>query len=262
MAPHQIQRRCGMARLFSPQDLSEEPMKTLLRHWLSGVRRILYAGVNYECPVCNSRLERFKPMATRQSARCPVCGSLERHRLVWLYCRAKTDLFDCRQKRLLHVAPEPCLAEELRHIDALEYVGADLESRHATVKMDVTAIQFGDASFDVILCNHVLEHVADDRKAMRELLRVLKPGGWAIMQVPIKGETTREDPTVTSAAERTRLYGQDDHVRQYGRDYVERLRTAGFLVEIDPFAVRLTVSERERYRVFADEELYCCTRPA
>jgi SAM-dependent methyltransferase len=201
-------------------------------------------------------------MGIRPAARCPVCGALERHRLIWLYCRAKTDLFDGRPKRLLHVAPEPCLTRELRHIDALEYVGADLESRHAMVKMDVTAIQFDDASFDVILCNHVLEHVPDDQKAMRELLRVLKPGGWAIMQVPIKGETTQEDPAVTSATERTRLYGQHDHVRQYGRDYAERLRTAGFLVEVVPFATGLTQPARERYGVLADEELYCCTRPA
>ena len=201
-------------------------------------------------------------MGMRLSARCPVCGAHERHRLIWLYCHARTDLFDGRPKRLLHVAPEPCLTRELRRVDALEYVGADLERRHATVRMDVTAILFGDASFDVILCNHVLEHVPEDRKAMRELLRVLKPGGWAIMQVPIKGETTQEDATVTSAAERTRLYGQHDHVRQYGRDYAERLRAAGFLVEVDPFAAGLTPSQRERYGVLADEELYRCARPA
>jgi SAM-dependent methyltransferase len=237
-------------------------MKTLLRYLLNGIRRMLYAGAKHECPVCNSHLERFKSMGTRPSARCPVCGSLERHRLIWLFCRAKTDLFDGRPKRLLHVAPEPCLTRELRHIDALEYLGADLEGRHAMVRMDVTAIQFDDASFDVILCNHVLEHVPEDRKAMRELLRVLKPGGWAIMQVPIKGETTQEDASVISAEERTRLYGQDDHVRQYGRDYAERLRAAGFLVAVDPFAVALTPLERERFRVLADEELHYCTRPA
>ena len=237
-------------------------MNFLLRYCLGVFRRLYYAGNRHECPVCDSRLRRFKPMGTRLAARCPVCGSLERHRLIWLYCRAKTRLFDGRPKRLLHVAPEPCLMRELQRIDALEYVGADLESRHATVKMDVTNIQFGDASFDVILCNHVLEHVVDDRKAMRELLRVLKPGGWAIMQVPVEGDTTREDPAVVGAVERARLYGQHDHVRQYGRDYVERLRAAGFVVDADSSATRLMTAERTRYGVLAEEVLYFCTRPA
>jgi len=237
-------------------------MKTFLRNCLYPLRRLFYAGAKHECPVCNGRVRWFKPMGTRPSARCPVCGSLERHRLIWLYCRARTNLFDGRPKRLLHVAPEPCLTRELRRIDALEYVGADLEGHHAMVRMDVTAIQFGDASFDVILCNHVLEHVPEDGKAMRELLRVLKPGGWAIMQVPIKGETTQEDPAVTSAAERTRLYGQHDHVRQYGRDYVQRLRAAGFLVEVNTYAAGLSLPQRERYGVLAEEDLYCCSRPA
>ncbi|MBE0627722.1 MAG: methyltransferase domain-containing protein [Burkholderiales bacterium] len=237
-------------------------MRYFFRYCLDGIRKILNAGVEHECPICKSRVRKFRRMGTRPSARCPVCGSLERHRLIWLYCRARTDLFDGRRKRLLHVAPEPCLTRELRRIDALEYVGADLQGHHAMVKMDVTAIQFGDASFDVILCNHVLEHVPEDGKAMRELRRVLKPGGWAIMQVPIKGETTQEDPAVTSAAERTRLYGQHDHVRQYGRDYAQRLRAAGFLVEVDTYAAGLTPSQRERYGVLADEDLYCCARSA
>jgi SAM-dependent methyltransferase len=235
-------------------------MNPLFRYCLDRIRKLLYVGVNHECPICNSRLLLFKRMGTRPSARCPVCGSLERHRLIWLYCRTKTDLFDERPKRLLHVAPEPCLTRELRRIGALEYVGADLEGHHANVRMDVTAIEFGDASFDVILCNHVLEHVPDDTKAMRELLRVLKPGGWAIMQVPIRGAITQEDPAVTSAVERTRLYGQHDHVRQYGRDYAERLRAAGFLVEVDPFAAGLTQEQRKRYGLLADEDLYYCVR--
>ena len=237
-------------------------MRALLRRCLAVWRKLRYAGNTHHCPVCGSRLRRFLPMGTRPAARCPVCGSLERHRLIWLYCRERSDLFDGRGKRLLHIAPEPCLSAALRRIRALDYLGADLERRHATVKMDVTSIQCNDAVFDVILCNHVLEHVQEDRKAMRELLRVLKPGGWAIMQVPIVGALTQEDARVTSAAERTRLYGQHDHVRQYGRDYAERLRSAGFLLTVDAYAAGLAPAARASFGVLADEAIYFCVRPA
>lgn len=237
-------------------------MNTFLRGCLRYLRKIYYAGINYRCPVCNSQLARFKPMGSRPAARCPVCNALERHRLIWLYCQTQTDLFDGRRKRLLHVAPEACLKQQLNCIKGLEYTGADLESRHATVKMDVTAIPFNNASFDVILCNHVLEHVPDDRKAMWELLRILKPGGWAIMQVPIKEGVTQEDPAVTSAEERTRLYGQSDHVRQYGQDYGDRLRNAGFTVVVNAFASRLSKLDRERYGVLVEEEIYFCSKSA
>lgn len=237
-------------------------MKALLRNILARIRKVLFFGSGYTCPICESRLASFRPMGQRLSARCPVCGSLERHRLVWLYCSMATNLLDGRPKSLLHVAPEPCLAERLRKLDGLEYVGADLTGRYATVRMDVTNIQFAEASFDVILCNHVLEHVPDDAKAMRELLRVLKPGGWAIMQVPLKGEITQEDLTITSAEERLRLYGQHDHVRQYGRDYAARLRTAGFQVKVDDYAAHLPTEERQRYVVLPDEDIYLCFKAA
>lgn len=236
-------------------------MKTLLRSILARIRKVLFFGADYTCPICESRLASFIPMGQRLSARCPVCGSLERHRLIWLYCTMATDLFDGRPKSLLHVAPEPCLAERLRKLDGLDYVSADLASRYAAVRMDVTDIQFAEDSFDVIFCNHVLEHVPDDAKAMSELLRVLKPGGWAIMQVPVSGETTQEDLTITSAEERLRLYGQHDHVRQYGRDYATRLRAAGFQVKVDEYAAQLPNEERLRYGVRPDEELYLCHKP-
>jgi SAM-dependent methyltransferase len=224
------------------------------------VRKILYRGTEHECSICGSRLARFKPMANRPAARCPVCGSLERHRMIWLYCQAKTNLFDGRAKRFLHVAPEPCLTLPLRRIKGLEYVGADLEGCRAMVKMDVTGIPFDDASFDVILCSHVLEHVQDDRTAMRELLRILKPGGWAILLVPIDGAITQEDLCITSPEERTRLYGQHDHVRQYGQDYGQRLRQAGFLVSVDAFAAELAPAVLDRYGLLADEDVYYCTK--
>lgn len=226
------------------------------------LRKLVYRGDQHECPICNSRISRLKPMGARAAARCPVCGSLERHRLIWLHCRANTNLFDGRAKRLLHIAPEPCLARVLKQVPGLEYIRSDFAGTRTTVRLDVTAIPFRDGSFDVILCNHVLEHVAEDRQAMRELRRVLRPGGWAIMQVPIKGDTTLEDPAITSPEARTLHYGQDDHVRQYGLDYEERLRAAGFIVDRKPLARQFSAAERRRYGLMDDEDLYCCTKPA
>jgi SAM-dependent methyltransferase len=131
---------------------------------------------------------------------------------------------------MLHVAPEPCIEVRLRRRLGAGYLTADLMNTGAMVKMDIMDIQYPDESFDVIYCSHVLEHVPDDRKAMREFRRVLKRGGWAILLVPINAGKTYEDPSITEPAERLRVFGQEDHVRNYGPDYVDRLREAGFAV--------------------------------
>ena len=206
---------------------------------LRGVRNLTlgtwYGGAGRWCPVCRRSSRRFLPFGrevVRQDARCPHCTALERHRMVWLYLTHRTDLFDGRPKRVLHVAPEQCLEERLRARLGAGYLTADLLDPHAMEKMDVTDIGHPDESFDAIYCSHVLEHVPDDRRAMREFHRVLKRGGWAILLVPITADRTMEDATVTDPAERLRLYGQADHVRRYGPDYVERLRDAGFDVAV------------------------------
>ncbi len=235
-------------------------MKRLLRPLLYAFRKHWYAGTKHECPICRSSFDILKPMGSRASARCPVCDSLERHRLIWLFCHRKTDLFDGRNKQFLHVAPEPFLKPAIRRLPGLAYVGADLEGRHANVKLDVTDINFDDNHFDVIFCSHVLEHVPDDRTAMRELLRVLKPGGWAILQVPILGEHTQEDPSIVDPQERARRYGQDDHVRQYGKDYVERLRAAGFVVDVSEYVKEFSDHERFCYGLPAEEDIYFCRK--
>lgn len=237
-------------------------MNEIVEAGLTLLRKLIYHGSAHECPICNSTVARLKPMGTRATARCPVCGSLERHRLIWLHCRANTNLLDGRARRLLHIAPEPCLVRVLQKLPNLEYVRSDFAGSRTTIRLDVTAIPFRDASFDVIFCNHVLEHVTEDRQAMKELHRVLKPGGWAIMQVPIKGDRTLEDPAITSPEARTLHYGQDDHVRQYGLDYEDRLRAAGFLVDRNPLATRFAATERQRYGLMVDEDLYCCSKPA
>lgn len=210
--------------------------QTLRTRW-RGVRRFLHnipdLGTERLCPVCGWGSRRFRQFRhhSNPEAMCVHCGALERHRFAWLYFQARTDLFDGRLKRVLHVAPELCFIERMKKRLGDSYLTADLASKHATIKMDITAIQFPDASFDVIYCSHVLEHVPDDRRAMREFHRVLKPGGWAILLVPITAPgATFEDPSVVDPSERLRLFGQEDHVRRYGPDYVDRLREAGFAV--------------------------------
>jgi SAM-dependent methyltransferase len=197
-------------------------------------------------------------MPSRNEAQCPVCYSLERHRLIWRYFRECTDLCDGKPKRLLHVAPEPQLGRLLRGLPAIDYVSADLAPGKAMVRADVTNLPFQDNGFDVIYCSHVLEHVVDDRKAMSEFCRVLKPNGWAILQVPIRGETTFEDPSITSPEDRLQWFGQEDHVRIYGADYKERLERAGFTVTIDPLARSLPEIEAKRIGIDRGEDIYFC----
>ena len=182
--------------------------------------------------MCASWLRSFEPfgLRSRPDALCPVCGSLERHRLVWVFFNCRTNLFDGAGKKMLHIAPEKEFEAKLRKARGLDYLTADLNDRHAMVQMDITNIGYGDDTFDVIYCSHVLEHVGDDRKALRELNRVLKAGGWAVFVVPVKVDKTIEDVSVTDPAERERLFGQHDHVRRYGRDFVNRLEEAGFSV--------------------------------
>ena len=196
---------------------------------------------------------------TRLDARCPWCDAFERHRLLWLYLQRCTDLFDGASRKMLHVAPEPCFQPSLRQALGDGYLTADLSDPGAMVKMDVTDIQYPDDSFDVVLCSHVLEHVPDDRRAMRELRRVLKPSGWAILLVPITADETFEDLGVVDPMERYRLFGQDDHVRRYGPDYRDRLSDAGFSVEE---VATDFVTETERVRMgltAAAGEIFRCT---
>jgi SAM-dependent methyltransferase len=188
------------------------------------------------------------------------CGAKERHRFVWLYFTRMTDLFDGRPKDVLHVAPEQCLEPRLRRQLGTGYVTADLFDPRAMVKMDVTDIHYPDESFDVIYCSHVLEHVQDDLRAMREFYRVLKRGGWAVVLVPVSAVHTFEDPSVVDPAERRRLFGQDDHVRRYGLDFPERLRRAGFEVTTIHVTDLLAEDEIERVELGACGEVYRCTR--
>ncbi len=203
------------------------------------LRALVLRGSRFYCPLCGRGFRKFLPAGRppRANAVCPGCGSLERDRLLWVALRELESRGDISLSgAMLHVAPEPVLANKFRA--GPDYVSIDRAAGRAMRAMDVTAIEFADETFDAVVCNHVLEHVPDDRAAMSEILRVLKPGGWGSLQVPIKGETTEEDLSITDPAERLRLYGQEDHVRQYGRDYHERLRAAGFdVLALDKSAI-------------------------
>ncbi|OGW77793.1 MAG: hypothetical protein A2Z83_04265 [Omnitrophica bacterium GWA2_52_8] len=220
-----------------------------------------YGGLRFHCPVCRGWFRKMLPhgINLRQNARCPACLSLERHRLLWLYLKNRTDFFKRRMK-ILHVAPEPVLSKILSAMPSLDYVSVDLYSRFAMLRMDITDLRTEDNLYDAVLCLHVFEHIQDDRKAMRELFRVLKPGGWAILQVPIFGEITLEIPAVTTSEERTEAYGHPKHLRQYGLDYLDRLEEAGFKVQVDDYVKSLGPRRIARYGLKSRENIYFCRK--
>ena len=225
--------------------------------------RLIYAGEERVCPVCGESSRRFKPspIDRREDAQCVHCGALERHRLVWLFIQKKTTLFDGKSKKMLHVAPESCLEPRFWERLGDNYLTADLLDPRAMVRMDITDIQYADQSFDVIACSHVLEHVQDDRRAMREFCRVLKNDGWAIFLVPVTSDHTIEDPSIIDPKERLRVFGQADHVRRYGPDFVDRLREAGFAVEI--VGINDVVNDKEAVEMGLTADtgtIYYCTK--
>jgi SAM-dependent methyltransferase len=224
---------------------------------------LFYMGNNVEDPISGKTYRKFLPYGRipRPNALCPSSLSLERHRLMWLYLKEKTNFFTANLK-VLHIAPEHCFLKIFEGMKNLAYITADLESPLAKVKMDVHDIPFPENTFDVVFCNHVMEHVTDDIKAMQEIRRVMKPGGWAIIQSPLdlNLEKTFEDPTITSPEERERVYGQNDHVRNYGKDYGDRLRKAGFDVVEDRYVMELPEEKVERYALPSKEIIYLCKK--
>jgi len=225
----------------------------------------LNKGRGRHCPICNKSFRKFGDCGNpkRKDALCYHCGSLERHRLVWLYLKRMTALFDEPSKSMLHVAPEPCFENLFKKHLGQGYISTDIQNPRAIVKMDVTDINFPDETFDVIYCSHVLEHISEDKQALREFHRVLKSDGWAILLVPIKLNLKRtfEDPSVTDPMERLRLFGQEDHVRRYGRDFCDRVREANFFVNVIKPADFLSEKEIELMGITKTAgEIYYCTK--
>jgi SAM-dependent methyltransferase len=240
-----------------------EWVKAPLRRTKEDLKKLPYYGNGRYCPVCAGSSRRFMPFGrvSREDAQCVHCGALERHRFLWLFLKKNTDLFDGKAKTMLHVAPEPCLEPILKDQLGSNYLTADLFNPRAMVKMDICDIQYPDGSFDVIYCSHVLEHVLDDKQAMREFFRVLKNSGWAILNVPINRETTSEDSSIVDPKERLKAFGQEDHVRSYGQDYVERLRDSGFSVNITKVSDVANSDESVRMGLtHASGEIYYCTK--
>jgi SAM-dependent methyltransferase len=206
-------------------------------------------GIQYQCPMCKFYLARFTPYGVanplfeakqvvgggfRDQARCFVCGSLDRERLIYMYLKHHTRFLKT-PSTILHFAPETMLSNALKSVKSHNYISADIEDERADIMIDMTNIPFDENYFDLIVANHILEHIPDDKKALSELHRVLKVnGGEAILQVPISlnSKLTYEDPDINTEADRLKAFGQKDHVRIYGQDYQERLSRSGFHVRV------------------------------
>ncbi len=212
------------------------------------------------CPVCEHGFDAFKDDWNRHDALCWRCGSHERHRAQWLLLRSRPQLLrDARS--LLHFSPEWCLSRRLRKLPGLRYVTTDLDSSQpADLQLDITALHLPDSSFEAVLCSHVLEHVPDDARAMAELRRITAPGGFCLVMVPLDlgRSTTYEDPSIIAPEDRRREYLQYDHVRLYAPDVADRLRAAGFAVEVVDMHAELGEQAAARYRLLASDLIFLC----
>lgn len=246
-------------------------LNTVPRPWLIKVSYLVrpiiaffLKGNKYTDPIDGKSFRKFLPYGygkQRENALSPSTLSLERHRLMWLFLRDDTEFFTSKEKiKTLHIAPEQCFLDLFRKQNNLEYITSDLESPIADVKADICNLPFDDNSFDVVFCNHVLEHIMDDTKAMQELYRVLKKGGFGIFQIPqdLSREKTFEDNTITNRRERAEIFGQYDHVRVYGRDYFKKLRSVGFEVDEIDYTKKITEEKLERYCLMKNEILPVC----
>ncbi len=244
--------------------LNTIPRPLLIR--LSYVARPVLAltlkGNTYTDPIDGKSFKNFLPYGyghQRNNVLSPSTLSLERHRLLWLYLKNETDFFTA-PKKVLHFAPEQAFYKRFRNQKNLDYTTTDLNSPLADVKADICNLPFEDNSYDMILCNHVLEHIPDDTKAMQELYRVLKPGGMGIFQIPqdLNRDVTFEDNSITDPKERASIFGQYDHVRVYGRDYFDKLRSIGFRVTEEDYTQKLSPEEVERYCLAKGEIIPVC----
>lgn len=218
-----------------------------------------FKGDTFKDPINGKSYRKFLPYGygkQRSNALSPGTLSLERHRQMWLYLQNETDFFT-KQYKVLHIAPEQEFLRKFRKMKNLDYTSADLYSPIVDVKADILNLPFPDESFDVVICNHVLEHIEDDTKAMLELYRVMKKGGWGIFQVPMKIslEKTYEDFTIKDPKERQKHFGQYDHVRWYGMDYFDRLRNTGFRTEPNFYSKTFSETDRKKFGLMENEIL-------
>ncbi len=252
-------------------------IRRIKRYYLA-LRCLFYYGNRYKCPVCNHNFRKMLPggfdlevikekeiigSGLRENNICPYCQSTDRDRLVFEYLKYHTDIFG-HKLRVLHVSPEPALYNRLRKQKNILYVTGTKYAEgyyyHKNIEsIDLTQLHYGNDEFDMVICNHVLEHITDDSKAMSEIFRVLVKGGVAILQVPIslKLDTTYEDNSITGHKDREKHFGQFDHVRIYGKDYKNRLEDAGFKVLLyDPFERQELSVNENKYALNVNEKLY------
>ncbi len=246
-------------------NLIPRPWLITISYWVRPVIAFFLRGNTHTDPIDGKSFRKFLPYGyenPRENVLSPSTLSLERHRLLWLFLQGETNLF-VEQLRVLHFAPEQAFYRRFKGLKHLDYVTTDLNSPLAEVKADICNLPFKEGEFDVILCNHVLEHIPDDIKAMEELFRVMKPGGWGIFQVPqdLNRDRTFEDDTITDKKERAKIFGQYDHVRIYGADYFDRLRKVGFTVDTVDYTAQFSDSEIERYRLAKGERIPFVSKP-
>ena len=253
------------------------PLLIKMSYWLSPLISWYLKGNTYTDPIDGKSFRKFLPYGynnQRKNALSPSTLSLERHRLLWLFLQNETDFFQPKSAakitlrrsskntplHVLHMAPEQCFLKRFKNCSNLIYTTADLYSPIADVKADICHLPFDDNSFDVVFCNHVLEHIPDDKKAMQELYRVLKPNGMGIFQIPqdLTREKTFEDHSITNKKERTKIFGQYDHVRVYGRDYFNKLRSVGFIVEEIDYTQKIAKENLNRFSLIKGEILPVC----
>ena len=221
-------------------------------------------GEKYTDPIDGNSYRKFLPYGyenVRENVLAPGTLSLERHRLLWLYLKNETKFFSEKLK-VLHFAPEQAFHQRFKKLKNLDYTTTDLNSPIADVKADICNLPFEDNSFDFIICNHVLEHIPNDTKAMQEVYRVLTPNGTTIFQVPLENKrlTTFEDDTITDKKQRAEIFGQYDHVRIYGMDFFEKLASVGFKVDAVDYTNNFSEKEIDKYRLAKGELIPVCRK--
>lgn len=244
-------------------NLIPRPLLIRISYLIRPAIALFLRGKKFTDPIDGKSYRKFLPygyVKIRENVLAPGTFSLERHRLFWLYLTNETAFFKTQGLRVLHFAPEQAFLKRFRKLKNLVYTTTDLNSPIADVKADICALPFEDNSYDFIICNHVLEHIPNDTKAMSELYRVLAPGGTAIVQVPYDRSRTHtfEDDSITDKKERARIFGQYDHVRIYGMDYFQKLSEVGFQVDAVDYTTNLSEEEIERYRLPKGELLPVC----
>ncbi|MFD2587596.1 class I SAM-dependent methyltransferase [Croceitalea marina] len=247
-----------MSKIFkSILNLVPRPWLISLSYWIRPFLALYYRGNTYIDPIDGKGFRKFLPYGyenPREGVLSPSTLSLERHRLLWLYLKNETNFFSA-PLNVLHFAPEQAFHKRFKQLKNIDYTTTDLNSPIADIKADICNLPFDNDAYDVILCNHVLEHIPNDSKAMQELYRVLKPGGFGIFQIPqdLNREKTFEDDSITDKKERAKIFGQYDHVRIYGRDFFDKLRSIGFKVDEVDYTSKLSSENINRYRLAKGE---------